>query len=146
MHLSMHLLNLYIYIYIVNAGFSIIFVHYSEYGCVWVCLLLCLERGGPGMTLCPWTISTGGVRWFQIQPVVCALCSVYTNSASIWLPVPCCCQEYVTKRGGKSWEKEREKGRELKKGASLGCGDNTTQHICGDDSLGTSCGCLELIE
>lgn len=62
---------------------------------------------GPGWLLSPWTISTRGVRWFQIPPVVYALCSVYTNSASIWLPVPCCCQENVTKMGRESWEKER---------------------------------------
>lgn len=40
----------------------------------------------------------------------------------------------------------REREREQRTGSSLGCGDNSTQHICGDDSLGTSCGFLELIE
>lgn len=48
-----------------------------------------------------------------------------------------------TKRGGESWD--TEKG-EHRKCSSRGYGDNSTQHICGDDSLGTSCGFLELIE
>lgn len=52
------------------------------------------------------------------------------------------CRE-CNKDGGRDL---RERESEQRKGSSLGCGDNRAQHICGDDSLGTSCGFLELIE
>lgn len=104
--------------------------HYPECGYTWLCPLLCLCRGGGSLMIpSPWTISSGGMRWFLIQPVA-SLCALYSGSARIWLIA------FVV-LSWKSKEKERKK-EWTDKGQLSG--------ICGINSVETRCGFLHEIE
>ena len=52
-----------------------------------------------------------------------------------------CCQENAAKK-----ERQELSDKEQRRSTSLGCEDNSARRICGDDSPGTGCGFLPLIE
>lgn len=127
-----------------NAGFSIIFIHYSECECVSGVPAFVSVQSRPFDD--SFSLNNIKRRCEMISDSACclSLCSVSRLSQHLITRTLLCCQENVTKRGGERRERKREN--EQRKGSSLGRRDNSTQHICGDDSPGTSCGFLELIE
>ncbi len=125
-----------------NTGFSIIFVYYFECGCGWVCLPLCLYREGSFDDFLLEQYQAEVWDDFRFSLLSVSMLCLPAQPASDYQDLVVMSRE-CNKEGGRDL---RERESEQRKGSSPGCGNNSAQHICGDDSLGTSCGFLELIE